>query len=159
MVRMISALVACIFLSGCAPKISYDKDLIIAERGGKLYKTTENTINDSYATVMKRLESSAARCLSGKVVDETVVAYGKTDHMVRFFKRPAGGSIMTYQIKLEGKADSEAANAVVAEISTETKSTTQLTLYYFRIPVLGGYAHIRDIVLEWAKGEHDMCFA
>ncbi len=123
-------------LAGCvtAPSMMRDHKKIIAGDGGFFFRTNAETIDRPYQDVKTDLEAIAPRCLNKTVHDQTVQIWGKTERFVRFHPGETEDSfVLAYLSKLSGTADEKAGNVMVAEVSSETSTTTKIITHHYHI--------------------------
>lgn len=148
-------------LSGCiAPPMVYDHEKIIAADGGFYFNTDSDVIERPYADVKADLETTAPRCLTKTAREQASHIYGNSESFVRFHPGDTENSfILAYLFKLDGAPDDEAGNIMLAEVSSQTPTTTYIKTHHYHPPLAGTYEVYSDLVFEWARGEHDMCLS
>lgn len=157
---ILSALVAT--LSGCvAPTdLMRDHQRIIQEDGGFFYNTHAEMIDRSYTDVKSDLKTIAPRCFDRPASDQ-VTGIGRThDRFVRFYSGNDEDSfILAYLFKLKGAPDYDSGHALVAEVSSDSPTTTRIKTHHYHPPLASTYEPLSDVLLEWARDEHDMCLS
>ncbi|MGF2734660.1 hypothetical protein [Marinobacter sp. DUT-1] len=160
--RILALLALITAVSGCVapPAMMRDHNKIIAQDGGLLFNTHSEVIERPYAEVKADLERTAPRCLTKTAREQTSQIYGNSESFVRFHPGDTENSfILAYLFKLDGAPDEEAGNILVAEVSSKTPATTYIKTHHYHPPLAGTYEVFSDIVVEWARGEHDMCLS